>query len=168
MTLRVPRIESSALGGMHSDWLQQKHRELLSYVKDDLPGTEAVAYYGLDLNELSKYKGAPGGFSVPSMQFDVPHIALHTHPDCLTFSAGDLDRFMLSDNMRLITAVGNDGSLYYMEKTAKFDFVEAYRDYRYAIDMSPDYKDSPEKYSEFIDSYLTSQGNVGIIYGKLR
>lgn len=51
----------------------------------------------------------------------VPHIFIHTHPDCSIFSQGDLYNFAHDDSIKLLTAVGHNGHIYAIEKTSEYD-----------------------------------------------
>lgn len=101
--------------------LARAHRELLQSVADHPVGTEAARCYGLDMRPLGEtiISGQKGRVRIPDQ--DVPYIAAHTHPSGLTFSPSDIRRFALRENMRMLTAVGNDGTVYAIEKTAQFD-----------------------------------------------
>lgn len=101
--------------------LARAHRELLQSVADNPVGTEAARCYGLDMRPLGEtiISGQKGRVRIPDQ--NVPYIAAHTHPSGLTFSPSDIRRFALRENMRMLTAVGNDGTVYAIEKTAQFD-----------------------------------------------
>lgn len=101
--------------------LARAHRELLQSVDDNPVGTEAARCYGLDMRPLGEtiISGQKGRVRIPDQ--NVPYIAAHTHPSGLTFSPSDIRRFALRENMRMLTAVGNDGTVYAIEKTAQFD-----------------------------------------------
>ena len=164
---RVPRIESDVLDERHWDTLQQKHRELLEYIRDDEFGTEAIAYYDFNMRELTKYKGPPGAGQVPSTRFNVPHIVMHTHPDGRTFTQRDVRRFLSNDNMLTLSAVGNDGSLYLLEKMPNFNLDAA--DYMFAKEsLNDEYYESPEKYVELMETFLGQLSSAGIRYKNWR
>lgn len=101
--------------------LARAHRELLQSVADNPVGAEAARCYGLDMRPLGEtiISGQKGRVRIPDQ--NVPYIAAHTHPSGLTFSPSDIRRFALRENMRMLTAVGNDGTVYAIEKTAQFD-----------------------------------------------
>mgnify|MGYP003265939192 FL=1 len=62
-----------------------------------------------------------GGVHIPN--FSTPHIAIHNHPSGMTFSPEDILGFACRNSMRMLTIVGNDGSVYALEKTAATDSV---------------------------------------------
>ena len=89
--------------------------------------------------------GQQGRVRIPDQ--DVPYIAAHTHPSGLTFSPSDIRRFALRENMRMLTAVGNDGTVYAIEKTAPFDWsglLALFRDSEIRLSAAKDPKELQE------------------------
>lgn len=127
--------------------LARAHRELLQAAAAHPVGTEVACCYGLDMQPLSKIiiSGQQGRVRIPDQ--DVPYIAAHTHPSGLTFSPSDIRRFALRENMRMLTAVGNDGTVYAIEKTAPFDrsgLLALFRDSEIRLAAAKDPKELQE------------------------
>lgn len=127
--------------------LARAHRELLQAAAAHPVGTEVACCYGLDMQPLSKIiiSGQQGRVRIPDQ--DVPYIAAHTHPSGLTFSPSDIRRFALRENMRMLTAVGNDGIVYAIEKTAQFDrsgLLALFRDSEIRLAAAKDPKELQE------------------------
>lgn len=127
--------------------LARAHRELLQAATAHPVGTEVACCYGLDMQPLSKIiiSGQQGRVRIPDQ--DVPYIAAHTHPSGLTFSPSDIRRFALRENMRMLTAVGNDGTVYAIEKTAPFDWsglLALFRDSEIRLSAAKDPKELQE------------------------
>lgn len=127
--------------------LARAHRELLQAAAAHPVGTEVACCYGLDMQPLSKIiiSGQQGRVRIPDQ--DVPYIAAHTHPSGLTFSPSDIRRFALRENMRMLTAVGNDGTVYAIEKTAQFDWsglLALFRDSEIRMAAAKDQKELQE------------------------
>ena len=82
-------------------------------------GIEKARCYGLDMQPLGGYKessepGTPVKIKVPN----VDCIVMHSHPSGLTFSPDDLRAFAKHTSLKLLTAVGNDGNIFAIERTA--------------------------------------------------
>jgi len=127
--------------------LANAHKRLLLEARKVPLGTEKARYYGLDMQPLSKIiiSGQQGRVRIPDQ--DVPYIAAHTHPSGLTFSPSDIRRFALRENMRMLTAVGNDGTVYAIEKTAPFDrsgLLALFRDSEIRLAAAKDPKELQE------------------------
>lgn len=101
--------------------LAQAHRELLQEAAAHPAGTETARCYGLDMRAVGEtiIGDRQEGVQIPDQ--DVPYIAAHTHPSGMTFSPADIRLFAKRSNMRMLTAVGNNGIVYAVEKTPQFD-----------------------------------------------
>jgi len=133
--------------------LAQAHRKLLQEAAAYPAGTEAARCYGLDMKPLGQtvIGTQPGKVRIPDQ--DVPYIAAHTHPSGLTFSPSDIRRFALRENMRMLTAVGNDGTVYAIEKTAQFDrsgLLALFRDSEIRLAAAKDTKELQETMQQFL------------------
>lgn len=62
----------------------------------------------------SSEPGTPVKIKVPN----VDCIVIHSHPSGLTFSPDDLRAFAKHTSLKLLTAVGNDGNIFAIERTA--------------------------------------------------
>ena len=103
--------------------LANAHKKLLLEARKVPLGIEKARCYGLDMQPVSGYfTGEPeGGVHIPN--FSTPHIAIHNHPSGMTFSPEDILGFASRDSMQMLTIVGNDGSVYALEKTAATDLI---------------------------------------------
>lgn len=98
--------------------LANAHKKLLLEARKVPLGTEKARCYGLDMQPLGEYITGQRAGSVRVPNYSTPHIVIHNHPSGLTFSPGDILGFATRDSMRMLTIVGNDGSIYALEKTA--------------------------------------------------
>ena len=144
--------------------LQNEHKKLLISISGKPLGTEAGATYDLSMKLLHKTIGEDKAAKVFIPQESVPHIAMHTHPTGGTFTHTDLRLFAKDDNMKMLTAVGNNGAVYAVEKTEAFSFVR-YDMYRKAVlDRHPDYLNNPDAYAEYIRDLLGGIEEYGVRY----
>ncbi len=100
--------------------LAEAHRQLLRVAAGQPAGAEVARCYGLDIQPLGGIiiGDQPGRVRIPDQS--IPYIAAHTHPSGMTFSPGDIRIFARRNNMRMLTALGNDGCVYAVEKTEGF------------------------------------------------
>lgn len=99
--------------------LANAHKKLLMEARKVPLGVEKARCYGLDMQPMGEYyeSAAPG----KSVRITVPAescIVMHTHPSGLTFSPRDLAVFANHTSIKLLTAVGNDGNIFAIERTA--------------------------------------------------
>ena len=119
---RIQPFACETLDAAGSRALANAHKKLLLEARKVPLGVEKARCYGLDMQPLGGYKessepGTPVKIKVPN----VDCIVIHSHPSGLTFSPDDLDAFSKNKTIRILTAVGNDGSLYAIERTNNTD-----------------------------------------------
>lgn len=148
--------------------LQNEHKKLLISVSGKPLGTEAGATYTLQMKPLSRVTGRDGAAKVAIPKEKEPYIAMHTHPTGGTFTHTDLSLFARDDNMQMLTAVGNNGAVYAVEKTNKFVRLNFMRYMDTVEKRHPQYLESPDKYAEFVQDLLKGAGSYGVKYHTAR
>nr|DAX86300.1 MAG TPA: protein of unknown function DUF2466 [Caudoviricetes sp.] len=96
--------------------LQQAHKDLLREVMNRGGIVEVARCYNMNMEPLSDYVSQDKNGRVKIPDFDTPYIAIHNHPSGLTFSPSDVYRIADREYMMMLTDVGNDGSVYSVEK----------------------------------------------------
>lgn len=104
-----------------SNALASAHKRLLAQAAAHPAGTETARSYGLDMQPLGKTSVGQKPGSVRISNQSVPYILIHNHPDGLTLSPTDILGFVTHDNLRMMTAVGNNGRVYAVEKLPGYD-----------------------------------------------
>ena len=106
--------------------LQSAHKRLLMTAAKQPPGVEVGKAFDLNMKPLTQdVVGSAEGHSVKLPNFNVPYAVIHTHPACDIFSHGDLSSFAKNENLKLMTAIGHNGHIYAVEKSADYDAVAA-------------------------------------------
>ena len=128
-------------------------------------GTELSRCYGLDMQPLGKTVIGEKLGSVRITDQQEPYIAVHNHPSGMTFSPGYIFNFTRRDNMRMLSAVGNNGVVYAMEKSADFNRLAvqgAYEKMRARIEQEK----TVSGILNAIDDFLKEAQTYGIQYYK--
>ena len=161
----VGLVHSELLGERENRALQNANKRLLMEASRQPLGTEVGVVYSMDMKQVGKYiLGGDGSVKIPRQNFD--HIVLHNHPDCGTFSFGDLDIFSRRDNLKIVIAVGNNGDVYLVEKTARYNRNDFHQKVTQIKDAG-EWKTSPQKANEIIDTFLQEANIYGIFYKKI-
>ncbi|MGN0605756.1 MAG: hypothetical protein ACI4JM_04460 [Oscillospiraceae bacterium] len=124
-------------------------------------GTEGAVILDLSVDEIDKYKAEKANGKVKLKYIDEQHIAIHNHPDGLIFSERDLETFREYESLQILGAVGNNGSVYFIEKTENFDdyfFDDYMKEIRkdYLIDMPP------EEHIKFVKEVMKGAEEYGV------
>ena len=161
---RVALVESRFLSPENNRKLQESHQSLLRVVMDQPVGTEAFRAYDSEMGLLDSRIGMLGKVKVP--RFNQNYIVIHNHPSGETFSMGDVTAFLANDKLRMMTAVGNDGSVYLFEKVGDSN-VNGFNKFRKALQgLHPGYDRDPEAYVDFMEKLLEGAKRYGFQYKK--
>lgn len=122
----VKSFNCETLDGAKQQQLQNAHKRLLMTAAKQPPGVEVGKAFDLNMKPLTQdVVGSAEGHSVRLPNFDAPYIVIHTHPACGIFSHGDLSSFTRNKNLKLMTAIGHNGHIYAVEKSADFNAAAA-------------------------------------------
>ena len=165
---KIPFVKFDTLSNEDSKKIQQAGKELLTYMKDDTLGREGLITFDLSMKEIDRHKGDAKKLSVSIPRYDEDCIVIHNHPSGLIFSPQDLETFSFNDEIRILGAIGNNGSVYYIEKTDDFDnrqfdfiYAEIFGKYGY-VDENQKYKfNSKEDIFNFIEELLEEGEECG-------
>lgn len=88
---------------------------------------------------------------------------MHNHPSGATFSGEDLKMFWSHDSVHTITAIGNNGCIYLLQKGINFDKNELAQAY---YDKTKEYSDKPNNATLAVNYILKNADNYNMIYRK--
>ena len=145
--------------------LKTAHQELLQAVMNEPLGTEYARAFDINMNPLGDYiKGLAGQNTVKIPMHNVPYIVIHNHPSDEMLSETDIREFLEKDNLIVLTAVGNKGSVYAVEKGNNFNRVAAKSVYsKWTINNPTRFKDFLS-YESAMESLLKELKHHGIYY----
>ena len=118
----VKAFSCDTLDATGQQQLKNAHKRLLMTASKQPLGVEVGRAYDLNMKPLTKeLTGAAERSTVSVPKQNVPYIVIHTHPDSNIFSQRDLSNFANNVNLKMLTAIGHDGHVYAVEKSASFD-----------------------------------------------
>lgn len=158
---KIPLINLSSLSSEQNIRLQQACKNLLDFMRNEPLGTEGAIILNSSADEINRYKAEKANGNVKLKLVDEHHIAIHNHPSGLIFSEKDVETFIKYESLRILGAVGNNGTVYFIEKTNDFDnyFFDYYmKEIRkdYLIDMPP------EEHMKFIEEVMKGAEEYGV------
>lgn len=122
----VKAFSCDTLDAAGQQQLKNAHKRLLMTAAKQPPGVEVGKAFDLNMKPLTQdVVGSAEGHSVKLPNFNVPYAVIHTHPACGIFSHGDLSSFAKNENLKLMTAIGHNGHIYAVEKSADYDAIAA-------------------------------------------
>ena len=160
----VPLVKPVGWTDELAEKLREAHRKLLRLVKNKPVGTEAFATYTTDIILVNEGIGSEYTVNIP--QCTLPHIIMHNHPEGLTFSPRDIKSFVLREKSTMLSAIGNNGVVFVMQKAEQFN-DEAF--YRAFIDFEPSLQKyvverNPQGYVEAVNHFLEEAEQYGLYF----
>ena len=160
---KIRPVESQLLSAADQKRLANIHKKLLMTVSRAPLGTEYGECYNLNMERLTPQPKAGeklGRVRLPD--FPEPYIAVHNHPNGLTFSVGDIRQVLQRPNLKMLTAVGNDGSIYVMEKESDFDVAMLKQTLREFEKKYPKYTAYADDHLALVEEFLRKAGGYGL------
>lgn len=160
---KIRPVESQLLSAADQRRLANIHKKLLMTVSRAPLGTEYGECYNLNMERLTPQPKAGeklGRVRLPD--FPEPYIAVHNHPNGLTFSVGDIRQVLQRPNLKMLTAVGNDGSIYVMEKESDFDVAMLKQTLREFEKKYPKYTAYADDHLALVEEFLRKAGGYGL------
>lgn len=157
----IPEVQPYSWNDEAVDQLREAHRTLLRTVKVLEVGVEAGAVYDTSMKLIEQVIGSVGHVDLP--RTEVPHILIHNHPSSLTFSATDVASFILDPELEMMTAVGNRGNVFLMQKTKHYNAAEFLKAYGTELQILKQ-TESVEKYAAEMNRFLKEAEQYGIYF----
>lgn len=163
---RVPAMPSKLLDEGRQLQLAGIHKQLLAQVSKKPLGTEAAECYTLDMQRLAPISyGVPGGGRIRVPDFDQPYILVHNHPNASIFSANDIKRLLERENLRMMTAVGNNGELCIVEKLENYQSQKAAAAWYDILKGHPGWQKDENIHFDAVATFLQERGEeFGLYY----
>ena len=119
----VPLVKVDGFTDEQNYLLQEAHKHLLQKAKTEKLGVEMSAVYDMDMKQIGKTRTEHNVGRVGIDNPSEPYIGIHNHGSDETFSISDIEGFIRRNNMRMLTVVGNKGSLYIIQKSDNYDEI---------------------------------------------
>jgi SPP1 gp7 family putative phage head morphogenesis protein len=117
----VPEIVPRGFTKEMADRLQEAYQDILTKAmeQEDIR-TEVGAVFNMRMERISEVTVGERNH-ICLLSPNEAYISIHSHPDSLIFSAKDLQIFAANLNMQMMSAVGNDGTIYILQRTDDYD-----------------------------------------------
>lgn len=177
---KVPRIEYKEIAEEQYDILQLLLQETMTISQRDNNSDEVAITYSLDANIDNDDRNMVYGVSLgdehsvdPLEDVTSYHIIngtaecvvviLHNHPSLSKLSLQDIQYLLMYHSLKMIVAVTNLGSVFYLVKTNKYDYHRAMQLYKQAYKMF-DEANNLADYQKATDYFLNNCSTVGLIH----
>ncbi len=135
----VKNIKINGYTEQQCEHIQAKHKELLTFARDNNESKECAFICENDLSDFGKDLGATDRLEFKdskcvSMLSSRPNLFLmHNHPKNSSFSATDIRFFIETDSIKHLSVVKNNGNVEVLTKSSNFDILIVQKNFRRAF-----------------------------------
>lgn len=166
----VPKVVPFGFTVGMAERLQSAHKAILTEaMKQKSITTEVGAVYDMQMKNLTEIiVGVDNHVELPSP--NEPYISIHSHPDSLVFSIGDLEGFARKGNLQMMSVIGHDGTIYTLQRTEDYDgffFVSELNELKKKLEKYAS-DDLPAEYVAEITRFLERAESYGARFNRRR
>ena len=169
---KVGIVELSDFSDEQMSKMQEKHKNLLLLSKEQNNSNEVLLIDDLNMRSEVQIFGDEFSVSPASNPFAVSIIGraekysliyMHNHPSTNTFSVADLDTFICEGPIKTMSVVTNQGEVYVINKTSRFDYNNARQ---LMVEVYDSFRSDTIDNKEFVKRFLRECSKGGIEYAK--
>lgn len=119
----VPKVKISGYSDEQCAFVQQQHKELLRYAKDNNDSKEVAFVFRKGLTDRTEYIGTGDkiDFGTALLSKGDNLFVMHNHPRNSGFSTSDIECFIMNDSITNMSIVKNDSGVSVLTKADNFD-----------------------------------------------
>ncbi len=128
----VPRTKINGYTDKQCAFIQEQHKELLKYARENNDGKEVAFVFRKGLIGRTEYIGSDDsldfGMALAGKGNDI--FVMHNHPRNSGFSDTDIAFLLGNDSIKVLSVVKNNGSVETLSKTAMYDKEKIVLDFK--------------------------------------
>lgn len=159
----VPIIKPASMTSAEAKILRKLHRELLRKAQMLPLGTEVAVAYDETLKPIKEFTGSDSAGTI-RISDEKPYLMMHNHPDGQMFSIGDILTFINLNDTKVLTAVGNTGNVYMLEKLSGYDGNGFKSHVMTMVAKHPEMMNDVDSYIRYMRQALLGGESYGVRY----
>lgn len=150
---KVPYINIDGFTDEQCKFIQEQHKELLRYARDNNSGNEVAFVFRNDLTDRNEVKGSADRLDLGKALVDkgTGLVVMHNHPRNSSYSMNDIALFLNCDDLRVLTIVKNNGAIESLAKTTSYNKNSAITVYK-------------RQFKKYVRSNLDAEINTAIYH----
>ena len=124
---RVPYADIYGLSDEDNKFIQDQHKELLRYAKDNNNNNEVAFVFRSDFSEKTIFKGSVDELNLNTKTLNKGSglFVMHNHPKNSSYSLKDIAFLLDNDDVTTLSIVKNNGAIETLTKTATYNKQDA-------------------------------------------
>lgn len=161
---RVPEVKISGYTDEQCKSIQNHHKELLKYSRDNNGNKEVAFVFDSNLSNRKEFMGSDDKIEFGSTLYGKDLFVMHNHPRNGSYSTTDLIFFRDNINVKTFTIVKNNGNIEYITRCLDFDF------YKFKLEYDRLYRkivinETDEEKDKFVRTFL-NKTKSGVIWSE--
>ena len=155
----VPKIKIDGYTDEQCELIQQHHKELLKYSRDNNNSKEVAFVMDSSMSSRKEFIGSDDKLDFGSELYGKDLFVMHNHPRNSSFSDRDIRFIIENDNIKTLTIIKNNGSVEVLTKSGVYEkrkaLIELKRCYKKFVN-----RDTDEEINKAISAFL--KNNKGL------
>lgn len=153
---KVPNVSIDGFSDEQNTFIQNQHKDLLKYARDNNGNKEVAFVFRKDLADRAVFIGSDDvinfGNGLDGKGDNL--FVMHNHPRNSSFSKTDIDEFINNNNIKTLSIVKNNGEVEIITKSEKYSQRETYLyKERYKRKIAPNKTDA--EYDKMVQKFLS-------------
>ncbi len=157
----VPAIKIAGYTDEQNAFIQQQHKELLTYSRNKNGNKEVAFVFDRTLENRMEFIGSDDKLDFGSSLFGVDLTILHNHPRNSSFSFRDIVEFTANDRIKTLTIIKNNGGVETLTKLNTYDKLEILTALS-RLEKNNIKSGSDEEYRKIINKFLSKYTEGGL------
>ena len=158
---RVPLVRISGYSDEQCATIQQQHRELLKFARDNNDSNEVAFVFNSSLQEKKEFKGSDDTIDFGGALYGSDLFIMHNHPRNSSYSLNDITEFLGNQSIKTLTIVKNNGKVETLTKLSVIDRKSSFRELERIIKKKVK-TGSKAEYDKVVKEYLTKKVSEGV------
>lgn len=157
----VPAIKIAGYTNEQNAFIQQQHKELLTYSRNKNGNKEIAFVFDRALENRREFIGSDDKLDFGSSLSGIDLTILHNHPRNSSFSFNDIVEFVANDRIKTLTIIKNNGGVEALTKLNTYDKLEILTALS-RLEKNNIKSGSDEEYRKIINKFLNKYTEGGL------
>lgn len=150
---RVPNVKIQGYSDEQCKIIQNQHKELLKYSRDNNENKEVAFVFDNKLKNRKEFKGSDDRLDFGSALYGKDLFVMHNHPRNGSYSLNDIVEFVGNDCIKTLTIVKNNGNTESLTKLANLDKLLMLKELK-RLEKNNVKTGSDSEYRKIVDKFL--------------
>lgn len=159
---RVPEVKIPGYTEEQCVFIQDQHKELLKYSRDNNENKEVAFVFDGSLTNRKEFKGSDDRLDFGSSLYGKDLFVMHNHPRNSSYSLNDIIEFISNDSIKTLTIVKNNGGVETLTKLSEINAVAMLKEIQ-RLERNNVKTKSDSEYRKIIAKFLNKHDKGGIL-----